>query len=333
MIKKKILIISNDSLYIKKNIVSSDYNDTVNIIESIINKQNTFIYSRTSIYVKNFYIKSRRYNFKKFSFLDLINKKNFKIFMISITPFNFFSFIVAKTFNKKINGYVYLRSDGIKEYHYKYGYIGKLIYFLMLKIITSFLKTVSVSNNISNIPKKTYLVNPSEITNDWLKNRKKPKLDKPRLLYLGRFKKEKGIHSLIKLINLMSDKLELKIVGIKKKSKLFNQRIKFYSETNSEKKIINYYDSCNIFILPSYTEGAPKVILESLSRLRPVIVFEEIEHVKRNFYGIFVCKRNSLDLKKKINFIMNNYFQISENIRKNRIATKKEFQKKLSKII
>ena len=36
----------------------------------------------------------------------------------------------------------------------------------------------------------------------------------------------------------------------------------------------------NIFILPSYTEGHPQVLDESLSRLRPVIIFPEISHVK-----------------------------------------------------
>jgi|TARA_B110000444_G_scaffold254186_1_gene286260 glycosyltransferase involved in cell wall biosynthesis len=46
------------------------------------------------------------------------------------------------------------------------------------------------------------------------------------------------------------------------------------------KKIISFYDKCNIFVLLSYTEGAPKVIFESLAQHRPIIVFEEIKHVK-----------------------------------------------------
>ena len=36
-----------------------------------------------------------------------------------------------------------------------------------------------------------------------------------------------------------------------------------------------------IYLYSSFTEGAPKVILESLARLRPVIVFDEIKHVKK----------------------------------------------------
>ena len=99
------------------------------------------------------------------------------------------------------------------------------------------------------------------------------------------------------------------------------------------KKIIKFYDSCNIFVLPSYTEGAPKVILESLIRYRPIIVFSEIKHVKSKFKGIFVSKRNFKDFKKKIDFIMNNYQKIINDIKKNKIPSKLKFQKKLKKII
>ena len=60
-----------------------------------------------------------------------------------------------------------------------------------------------------------------------------------------------------------------------------NKNIKYLRQLNSTKKIIKCYDGCNIFVLPSFTEGAPKVILESLARLRPVIVFDEIKHVKK----------------------------------------------------
>ena len=59
-----------------------------------------------------------------------------------------------------------------------------------------------------------------------------------------------------------------------------NKNIKFLNEVAEKKRLIKLYDSHNIFILPSYTEGAPKVILESLARKRPVIVFRNIKHVK-----------------------------------------------------
>ena len=75
---------------------------------------------------------------------------------------------------------------------------------------------------------------------------------------------------------------------------------------------------------------APKVIFESLARYRPIIVFEEIKHVKENLKGIFVCKRQNRDLEKKILYIMNNYNNIVKDIKKNKIHTKKQFQNKLN---
>ena len=253
--------------------------------------------------------------------------------MISITPFNFINFMILKFYNPKIGGYVYLRSDGHKEYYQKFGYLGVWFYNLIFKIVTSKLKVISVSKKITGLKKKYKLINPSEIENSWFKNRKKPNLDKPRLLYVGRFKKEKGIFSLIKIINSIKSDLRLNIVGVKNKILISDKRLKLIYETNSIKKVINFYNSCNIFVLPSFTEGSPKVLLESLSRLRPVIIFNDIRHVKKNFKGIFLCRRNPKDFNKKINHILNNYNKITKQLKKNKIHTKKEFQNDLNKII
>ena len=84
----------------------------------------------------------------------------------------------------------------------------------------------------------------------------------------------------------------------------------------------NIYDQHNIFILPSYTEGHPQVLDESLSRLRPVIIFPEISHVKRNKEGVLIAERNSESLSNKIKFIMNNYKNIQEKIINNKFPTK-----------
>ena len=53
-------------------------------------------------------------------------------------------------------------------------------------------------------------------------------------------------------------------------------------------KLIKYYDDHNIFILPSFTEGHPMALLESLARRRPVVIFEDIDHVIEKKKGIFV---------------------------------------------
>ena len=330
---KNFLIISNDRLFIKHDKISSNYNDTVNIIEGLAEIYHLSFFCRKTYSPQNYVSKKKKYKkFFKLKFFDLNRIDNHKIFMISITPFNFFTLLFLKILNNKTTGYVYLRSDGHKEYYYKYGTFGQLIYDFMFKVVTSNLKIISVSNNLTGLKKNYSLVTPSEIDEKWSKNRVKPNLYKPKLLYLGRYKKEKGVLSLINIVTSLSNDLRLSIVGTKQKIISSNKKIKYFKEVYSIGSIITFYDECNIFVLPSYTEGSPKVILESLVRHRPVIVFEEIKHVKKNFKGVFVCKRNTKDFLNKINFILNNYNQINKEIKKEKIFTKKDFQKQLSKI-
>ena len=331
---KKILIISNDKIFINKDKISTDYNDTINIIEGLAKKNHLNFICKNTSKIKNFKTIKKIYKkFKKKNFLNLRENFNkYKVFMISITPFNFLLFIFIKIFNKEIKGYVYLRSDGHKEYYYKYGVIGKFFYNLMFKIVTNYLDILSVSRHLSGLKKNYTLIKPSEIEKRWFFKRKKADLKRPKLLYLGRYKKEKGVISMRNIFNSINFNFELNIVGLKKNIKSDDNKIKFFKEVDSTQKIINFYDKCNIFILPSFTEGAPKVILESLARYRPVIVFEEIKHVKENLRGVFVCKRKTRNLTNKVHFIMNNYKNIVNDIKKNKIQTKKQFQNKLSVI-
>ena len=297
---REILLISNDQICLKKKEISSNYNDTVNIIEAISKAYNIFLISEKSKSKKNFLIKFKnKITSINLKFLFNLKKKNFKILMISITPRNLFYFIIVKLFIKNINGYVYLRSNGHKEYSQKMGFLGYLIYGIMQKYLERNLKSISVSKKIIS-SKNTVFLTPSELNNQWIAKKKKAKLDEPKLLYFGRFKKEKGVYSLINLFNKLEFKLT--IAGDSKINFSKNKNINFINEISEQKEIINLYDSHNIFILPSYTEGSPKVILESLARERPLIVFNEIKHVKMNFKGIFVCERNAISLKKKNKF-------------------------------
>ena len=74
---------------------------------------------------------------------------------------------------------------------------------------------------------------------------------------------------------------------------------------------------------PHILRGFPKVILESLFRLKPVIIFKEIKHVMKGRKGIFVCDRNEISLKNKIKYINKNYQKIQKNNVKKFFYTKK----------
>jgi len=180
---------------------------------------------------------------------------------------------------------------------------------------------------------KSQIVFPSELNSYWIDNKQEPMLDKPRLLYVGRIKVEKGIFSLLKIFDEIKIDFELSIVGRKENIKSSNKKVNFVGPIYDTNELIKTYDNHNIFILPSFTEAHPKVIDESLSRGRPVIIFNEIKHVIQNKKGIFVSKRNAKSLLENINFIMKNYKSIQENISTNKLPTKKEFILQMSNIL
>lgn len=329
----KILVLSNDKLFFSKGKIFSNYNDTLNIIEAISKKFQIYLFSRNVNLKQTHAIKNNK--IKKFFIKDLFKLQtlNLKLFLISINPLNFFFLIILSFFLKKIDGYVYIRSDGFKEYFLKYGYLGKYFYYIMYKIISRKLRVISVNSNLTHVDTKLILF-PSEITNSWKKkkinlfNNKKI----PKLLYFGRFRREKGIYSLIEIFRKINSNIQLTLAG-DDKMKFDYENLNYVGKISNIEKIIKLYDQHDIFILPSFTEGYPKVILESLIRGKPVIIFREIKHVRQNFKGIYVSQRNYMDLKKKVQFIVKNYSSINKEILKNKISTKKDFQKNLLKIL
>jgi glycosyltransferase involved in cell wall biosynthesis len=177
--------------------------------------------------------------------------------------------------------------------------------------------------------RESNIVYPSEINSFWLDNTNKPLLDKPRILYIGRIKIEKGIFSLPKILNKLEINFEFSIVGDGdnkfNRNDIKDKKFIFYQSQTETSALIKLYDNHNIFILPSYTEAHPKVVDEALARLRPVIIFKEIDHIIQNKKGIFVTNRDSKSLFITIEYIMKNYSSIQEEIRKNQLPTKKEF--------
>ena len=122
-----------------------------------------------------------------------------------------------------------------------------------------------------------------------------------------------------------------KNIEIKKDYNKNNFEVISYENYNDS--IIQFYDNHAITILPSFTEAHPQVLDEALARLRPVIVFSEIEHVKRDREGVYICERNINSLNNLINYINNNYENIMDKIKTNKLPTKDEFIQELKKIL
>ncbi|HHL3303799.1 TPA: glycosyltransferase family 4 protein, partial [Bacillus cereus] len=106
------------------------------------------------------------------------------------------------------------------------------------------------------------------------------------LLFVGRLSKEKGIKYLVGAVRILKDagyKISLKAVGDGNyKNELLQEieslgvqkEIELLGGINNRELLLDLYANADIFILPSLTEGTPKVLIEAMSQGTPVIASE-----------------------------------------------------------
>ena len=334
----KLIIISNEKFYFDQTNFYCDHIAEKTLPDGLSSKLSIKIIARKSKIQRSHQLKTK--NIKTYFFLvsylfavtKSIMEGNSKFLILSISPYTFFAsllFIFSK--QKPI---VYLRSDGHQEYKSILGFCGPIFYSIMFNIVSKICLFISCRKYILKNKPGT-VIYPSEITNNWNLNTTKASFKKIKLLYVGRIKVEKGIFSLLKLIKNIPSKITLSIVGANnhEDKKLSQNNVIIYPIENNEKNLIKLYDDNSIFILPSFTEGHPMVLLEALSRFRPVIIFDEIKHVIGNKKGIFVAKRNSSSLFLLIDYISKNYDEIYNEMKENHLPTKDEFLRQIENFI
>ena len=335
---EKLFIISNESIFNHQGNFFCDNIELKSTPEGLKNKFEINIIGRESKKIRSHKINLK--NIKTYSniisyifgIFNSFREKKSKYLIITISPFTFLACIAIKIFKKK--PIVYLISDGYGQYKAILGIFGPLLYHFMFSTVSKISTLISCQEYIlRNVKGET--VAPSQITSQWLVGQTEAQLDKIKLLYVGRVRKEKGVYSLLDIIKDSKINLSLSIVGAEKNS--FNQivqnNVHVYGIESNEQNLIKFYDDSNVFVLPSYTEGHPMVLLEALSRFRPVIIFKDIRHVIVNKKGIFIADRNSINFFETIYHIIENYKNIQQEMRKNKLPTKDEFLKKFSEII
>ena len=333
---KRLIIISNERVSENSKGEFKSTNLDLKVLPDELNKE----FNVECVFRKSKKELNHKYDIKKifigssiFSFLYGVIRTIFKeniYLIIAISPYTFFTFLLLTIFRKKI--YVYLMSNGYEEYEYILGKNFKWIYGLMFKIVTKYSIVIVCHRRLFD-PKKSHEITPSRLNNNWIKNCNLPNLDKPRLLYVGRINPEKGIDNFIKLFNKMNTDSELFIAGSAEKFKDTDNKIKSLGYISSEQELIRTYDHCNITILPSYTEAHPYVLEESLSRKRPIIIFEDIAYVKKNKKGVYIIKRDSYEIKEQIEWILRNYQSIQKEMDQNDLPTMQKMVKQFSNIL
>lgn len=334
--KKKLFIFSNESIYSNNDKFFCENIDLKTTPEGLSKRFEINLFGRKSFKQRAHEIKIKKIKVftNIFSYISAVinsSKEDAKYLVISINPYTFTVCVFLRLFGKK--PIVYLRSDGYGEYKAIFGRIGSLIYHFMFIIVSLISNLISCRHYILK-GKNGDVVSPSQLDSVWFKKTKNQDIKNFKLLYVGRIKVEKGVFFLANLIKNKSN-ITLTIVGAEKQSsyKINQSNVKIQLTQNNKAKLIKLYDDHNIFVLPSFTEGHPMVLLEALARRRPVIIFDDIQHVIGKKKGIFVAKRNFSNFLQILNEIKKNIQTIEKDMTRNKLPTNKEFLDQISRSI
>ncbi len=336
MLYKDLIIINNEKIFIENNNFYCDNLDLKILPEGLNHYHQVQYIVRSSnnkkdqkIYLKNIKCESNILKFI-YSVYKTFKISNATYLLVCITPYTFFTFLILFLFKKRI--FVYLFSSGHEEYRHILGSWSVWVYDIMYKVVTANSRVIVCHERLFD-KKKSHLVYISRLDEEWLTNHKEALLDKIRLLYVGRMSSEKGIFDFIKMFDKIELEAKFSIVGNSEDHNISNKNIKLLGYVADPKSLINVYDAHNITILPSFTEATPYVVDESLSRKRPVIIFEDIDYIIRGKQGIFVSKRDKNSFSETANYIMQNYQEIQKKMEKNVLPTRKDMIKQISDII
>ncbi|MDA9180855.1 glycosyltransferase [Pelagibacteraceae bacterium] len=271
--------------------------------------------------------------------ISTFKNKNTKYYIITISPYTFIASLFLFLFRKKV--FIYLISNGYEEWKFILGSWSVWIFHIMYLIVTSNATVIALHDRLYR-KKNGHVITSSALDEKWFQNFKEPKLDKVRFLNVARINPEKGIYEFLEMFKQLNINAEISIIGKTKNLRLLkkfktlienNKNIKFPGYISNRKLLIDTYDNHNILVLPSYTEGQPYIVDESLARRRPVLIFEDIAEIVKGREGIFISKRNIESFNYTTNFIMQNYKKIQKNIEKNKFPLESDMFKQIAEVV
>ena len=200
-----------------------------------------------------------------------------------------------------------------------YGEIGYKVTQAIAKLYSKANATIALSKKSKEIIKK-YQLNvrliPNGVDVETFKPKKSVRIfDGITIGYLGQLRKEKNVESLIKAYKTYNFNLAIGGTGpLYKKIKSFeNENIKVLGFVDDA---VDFYNSIDIFVLPSYAENDPLTVLEAMACGKPVIATKCIENAVKDDFGI-VCDYNANSIGEAINEMLKMDIQrMGKNARK-----------------
>jgi len=226
--------------------------------------------------------------------------------------FPLFSFFVKKPKILHLHG---IHIDFFKQYH-----LSRIIFKQVADYYITITRHMGRDLTELGITTNRILYLPNSIDVNFFK----PKEEKEDnlLLYLGRIVPVKGLHVLLESLRYIKQSTRLVIVGPIGDFKYYQDILEHIERENKKGKhkitylgivpqaeLMKIYQEASIFILPSFWEAFPVVILEALSCETPVIttpVGGNPEVIRNSENGILVPPNNPLKLAEAIQHLIDN---------------------------
>lgn len=168
------------------------------------------------------------------------------------------------------------------------------------------------------------------IEDKYILKKSKSDLGEQKIIFVGSAKKTKGFEDIVDLSEQMSNENFLILTEKEISKKISRERNLEVVIGVENEDIFSYYDSAQIFILPSYTEVFPMTILEAMARGLVILVSDipgmrEIVEAGRN--GYLFPPGDIEKMREQVLYLRNNPKEI-ERISKNNLKDIQKFAKK-----
>lgn len=277
------------------------------------------------------------------SYLKFIQKsvaKKFDFFygVVYLSTFgilkNIFVVLIFKITNPKGEIILHFHRSDFKDFQKKK--INKFLYYILDLLVDKFILLSESQKDDYNLKKNKYFVLKNTIQNEYNFTKTKQKsLEKNnciKLIYLGNYIKEKGIIELVKAVievNNNDIKFELNLFGNFASEKLKKEVltlidgfgfIKINGPIYDNNKFLKLSES-DLLVLPSYNEGLPLVLLESMSIGLPVIISNVgyIQDALGEDYPLYCEAKNVYSILQNLN----KYYDLENKLELNMYMLKK----------
>ena len=296
--------------------------------------------------LKKFFILPIRWNLALSSMISLFlfSKSNYKNSIIFSMQSHIPAIIISKLIKKKI--IIRNSEEPIGATIYADNKILAVFILILKFMFYNFAdKIIAISKKSEKSLKKIVLLNKKIvlILNPYIDKISKIKKNNNKnkkfiILSIGRFTHQKNLFPIINVFTNLSKKynqIELNIIGdgnqkislIKKTKKYENIRI-----LNWKKNIKNYFLKSDLFILNSFYEGLPNVLIDAVNYEIPCISSDVsgAKDILINGKGGYLIPINDPNnLEKKIEHVMNNYSEAQKKAKYARSKIKKFGKKNL----